>query len=221
MEEKISYIIKFLEERYGEKIKMHLLKKVSDPFKILVWAFLSHRTRDENTKKAYNKLFSKVSEPKDVLEMEEKEIQELIKPSGFFRNKARTLKKMCRILVEKYNGKIPESREELMKLPGVGFKTSAIVVSEAFNEQLIAVDTHVNRTSKRLGIVEDKAHVEEVREKLQELIPKEKWSMINLGLINFGREICKPINPLCIKNKNLCPFSDFCRAYKTRKFQVK
>ena len=220
--EHISKIVSFfIEERYKEKIEQHPTRYNITPFQILLWAFLSHRSRDENTEKVFFNLIKVAKTPQDILKLDTKRLQKLIYSIGFYRNKSKRLKQLCKVLVEKYNGKVPKTREELLSLPGVGFKTSAIVLSEAYNLPIIPVDVHVFRVSKRLGLAELDMDAEEVRLALEKQIPKNKWDLINIGMIKFGREICKPVNPLCIKDKNNCPFSGFCRAYKTKKFYMK
>jgi len=103
-------------------------------------------------------------------------------------------------------GKIPKTREELMELPGVGFKTADIVLMYGYGIPSIAIDTHCNRVPKRIGLVDKKANVEEVKRTLESLIPKKDWYIVNLGLVRFGQETCRPINPRC----EICPMSGFC-----------
>jgi len=201
--EKEKIILKFLERRYGP-----IRHYYSDPFKILISCILSQRTREENTARASKALFSRASTPKGISRMSIKEIERLIKPSGSYRKKAKNIKLVARTIIEKYGGKVPKSREELMSLPGVGWKTSAIVMSYGFGEPIIAVDTHVNRISKRLGLAKEGDSVEAVREKLERTFPKRKWHAINLGMVKFGREICLPRNPKCFKCSllKICPY---------------
>lgn len=198
-----SRIIKVLEKYY--KKRLGSVHKTS-LFQVLISCILSQRTREESTAKASKQLFSVVKNPKEILKLPDKKLEKLIKPSGFYKQKSKNIKKLCRILLKKYNGKVPKTREELMKLPGVGWKTSAIVLSYGLGIPIIAVDTHVNRISKRLGLVNMNANVEEVRKELQKIFPKNKWFLINLGFVNFGREICLPRKP---KHK-ICPFNKFC-----------
>ncbi len=196
-------ILKFLEERYGDKIRK--FPKLS-PFQLLITTILSQRTKDENTRKASRRLFSIAKTPEKILKIPEKKLRKIIRPSGFYKQKSKVIRKVCKILLEKYKGKVPEDRDELMKLPGVGYKTSAIVLMYGFNKPIIAIDTHCNRISKRLGLAPPNANVEEVRKSLEKIFPKGKWYLVNLGFVNFGKEICKPINPKC----NACPFKSFC-----------
>ncbi len=217
---KVLEIVDFLEKRYGEEIKHHPTRNTT-PFEVLCWAFLSHRTRDENTAAAFNRLFSKAKTPKEILKLTQKEVEKLIYSVGFYRQKAKRLRGICKVLVEQYNSKVPKTREELMEIPGVGFKTSAIVLSESHKVPIIPVDTHVFRCSKRLGLAREDADAEEVREALEKTIPRKRWGIINLGFIKFSRGICKPINPVCVKDRNFCPFTKFCYSFKTKKFYIK
>ena len=216
---KIKIILNFLERKYRKNINKHLGKNL-DIFKILIETVLSQRTRDENTDKAVSQLFSVADTPEKIFKLPIKRLQSLIKPSGFYRQKAKNIKKICKTILKKYNGKIPKTREELLKLPGVGWKTSAIVMMYGFNKPTIAVDVHVEVCSKRLGLVSKDAKTPEIEKTLEKLISINKWYIVNLGFVMFGKEICKPVNLLCIKDSRNCPFSSFCKAYKTRKFKV-
>lgn len=190
------------------------------PFKILVSCLLSQRSRDENTEAVARKLFAKAQAPQEIARMPIRKMQSLIRSSGTYRQKSLRLKKICNILIERYCGKVPKTREQLMELPGIGYKCADIVLMNAFAVPAIAVDTHVYVVSKRLGLVPPAAKVEEVKSELEKFFPKRKWKFINLGMVNFGREICIARKPLCIIDKNNCLFSGFCRAYRTKKFDV-
>jgi len=216
---KAKTILNFLEKRYGTYINTSAMKN-QEIFELLIETVLSQRTRDESSEKAANNLFKIVRTPKQILKLPMKKLQSLIRISGPYKQKAKRIKQMTKIILEKYNGKIPNKREELIELPGVGFKTADIVLMYGFNIPSIAVDTHCNRVPKRIGLVEREANVEKVKEKLESLFPRNKWYLINIGFVSFGKEICKPVNPLCIKDSKNCPFSGFCKAYKTKDFKV-
>ncbi len=192
----------------------------STPFKILVACLLSQRSRDENTEAVARKLFAKADTPQKISRMSTKKLQSLIRSSGTYRQKAKRLKEICRILIEQHRGKVPRTREQLMELPGIGYKCADIVLMNAFGIPAIAVDTHVYVVSKRLGLAPPKAKMEEVKQAMEKFFPKQKWKFINLGMVNFGREICIARKPLCVIDKKNCPFSGFCRAYKTKRFDV-
>lgn len=213
----ISKILAVLRKYY--RMRMGSANR-SNPFHVLISCVLSQRTREENTEKASRQLYAKASTPQAILKLPLRKLQSLIKPAGFYKQKTKRIKQICRIIIEKHKGKVPQSREELLALPGVGWKTSAIVLSYGLGKKIIAVDTHVNRVSKRLGLVDIDSGVEEVREQLEKVFPKKSWNIINLGSVNFGREVCRPVRPKCIYSRNNCPFSHFCKAYRTKKFHV-
>jgi len=216
---KIRTILNYIEKKYGKYIDDSPIRK-SKIFELLIGTVLSQRTRDENTEKATRQLFAVAKTPKQILKLPMKKLQNLIRVSGPFRQKSKRIKQISKIILKKYKGKVPNNREELMELPGVGYKTADIVLMYGFGIPKIAIDTHCNRVPKRISLVNKKADVEEVREKLESLFPKNKWYLINLGFVSFGKEICKPVNPLCIKDPKNCPFSSFCKAYKTKNFKV-
>jgi endonuclease-3 len=178
-----------------------------DPFKVLVSVMLSQRTRDENTLKVTEKLFSVLKTPRQIAEVNEKKLQKLIKSSGFYRMKAKHLKETSLEIVNKYNGKVPDTLEELLTLPGVGRKTANCVLVFAFNKPAIPVDTHVHRISNRLGLVRTKVP-EETEKGLMRTVPKKYWILINELLVKFGQDTCRPVNPKCSE----CGFNKICPA---------
>ncbi len=209
-------IIRFFEKEYGIK-----RPTANNPFLTLIKCILSQRTRDENTERASRALFKIARTPQQILELSESRLRKIIRPAGFYRNKAKTIRAVSKMILEKYGGKTPKTRQELLTLPGVGFKTADVTLAYGWGIPAIPVDTHVSQISKRLGLARPGDDVEDVRKKLERTFPKNRWYVVNHGMVRFGREICKPIRPLCIKNRDLCPFSDFCRAYKTKKFNVR
>jgi endonuclease-3 len=215
MMNKIGLITDFLKEYYEKRIgSIHH----EDPFQVLIRCVLSQRTREENTEVASKKLFKVAKTPNKILKLSNRNLEKLIKSSGFYRQKTKRIKQICKILLRDYKGKVPKTREELLKLPGVGWKTSAIVLSYGYGIPIIAVDTHVFRISKRLGLANEDDDVEEVRERLQNTFPKNKWYLVNLGFVNFGREICLPRFPKC----NVCPLLKFCpygKNYGIKRFR--
>ena len=204
---KVRLILKVLEKYFSKRT----LKRRT-PFEILIACIISQRTKEENTEVASEKLFRVARTPEEIARLSVKKIESLIKPAGFYRQKARRIREVSKILLEKYRGEVPKNRNELMSLPGVGFKTSCVVLCYGHGIPTIAVDTHVNRVSKRLGLVRSDAGVEEVRETLEGIFPKEKWKVVNLGCVNFGREVCKPLKPKCER----CELRSVCEFYKRR-----
>lgn len=200
---KMQKIIDFLEKKYGPKIKEHRWK---DPFKVLIGCVLSQRTRDENTEKAVDNLFSAARTPKEMVKISLKKMEKLIRTSGMYRQKARRIKDICRILLKEYGSKVPRIREELMKLPGVGLKTSGVVMCYGYDKPLIPVDVHVEVCSKRLGLVPKNAKPKEIEERLEKLVPEDKRYLMNIGFVEFGKEICRTRNPKC----DVCPIISLC-----------
>ncbi len=178
---------------------------LNEPFQHLVFTILSARTRDEQTVKAARNLLEVADNPEKLAKLSEDEIATIIKAAGFYRNKAKNLKAMAEMLVKKYDSKVPDTFEELVKLPGVGRKTANVVLAYAFNKNTIAVDTHVHRLANRLGFVRTR-RPEETEVELKKVIPPELWRRVNRTFVAFGQTVCKPIKPLCEK----CPIEDVC-----------
>lgn len=205
IEELFNILRNYLKE---ETMISKFVKKNLTPFQILVATILSARTRDELTEKISLELFKYVREPKDLLKFEEKDLARKIYPVGFYRNKARILINLAKVLEREFGGKVPDNEEDLLKLPGVGRKTANIVLSFVFNKPAIAVDTHVHRISNRLGLVRSESY-EETELELKKILPRNLWKDVNLLLVPFGKKICKPINPRC----DSCPIKEFCKYH--------
>lgn len=167
-----------------------------DSYRVLIATILSQRTRDENTHKAVERLFGRFKNAEEIADADEKEIRELIKPAGFYRIKAKRIKEVSKIILEKYNGKVPSNLDGLLSLPSVGRKTANCVLVFGFGKEAVPVDTHVHRISNRLGLVNTK-NPYETEKMLMKVVPKRHWSEINTLFVRFGRDICKPINPKC------------------------
>ena len=202
-------IIKLLLELYPDaKAELNF----SNPFELLIATILSAQSTDVQVNKITDKLFEKYKTPEDFIKLTEDELAEKIKSCGFYRNKSKNILATCRILVDKYQGKVPDTLEELMKLPGVGRKTANVVISNAFGKPAIAVDTHVFRVSNRIGIA-DSDNVFDTEKDLMDNIDKNMWSKAHHLLIFHGRRICKARKPLCEK----CPLTAYCLYYKEGK----
>ncbi|AFS78091.1 endonuclease III [Gottschalkia acidurici 9a] len=179
------------------------------PFELLVATILSAQCTDKRVNIVTEKLFKDYNTPEDFLKLKEGELELLIKSTGFYRNKSKSILGTSRILVDKYNSQVPDTREELMKLPGVGRKTANVVMSNAFGKEAIAVDTHVFRVSNRIGLA-NSSNVDKTEEDLMKNIPENEWSKAHHLLIFHGRRICKARNPQC----ELCPLRGVCFYYK-------
>jgi len=206
--ERIRKIVEILREekkKWNVPIVTLMSQTGSDPFKILVATVLSLRTKDEVTAKAAERLFQVADTPEKLLKLEEDEIASLIYPVGFYRRKAKNLREIAKILIEKYGGKVPDDLEELLKLPGVGRKTANLVVTLGYGKPGICVDTHVHRIMNRLGYVKTKTP-EETEFALREKLPREFWIEINDLLVSLGQHICHPTSPKCSQ----CPVEPYC-----------
>ncbi len=178
-------------------------------FELLIATILSAQCTDERVNQVTEKLFKKYKKPEDYLSVKKEELEEDIKPTGFYRNKAKYIRECCRILIEKYNGKVPDNIDELTKLPGVGRKTANVVLGAVFDVPTVVVDTHVRRLAKRLGFTESRNR-DRIEKDLQKLLPKEKWRRFSDLLIYHGRKICKARKP----KHSECPIRHLCPSYK-------
>ncbi len=207
-DKKIYEVIRILQDKVQEwdfSTTLEITEKTPDPFKVLISCILSARTKDEVTRKATENLFSVAHTPEKMAELSEEKIQELIYPVGFYKNKAKNIKKVCNILVNKYKGKVPSKLDELLLLPGVGRKTANLVLTIGFDKPGICVDTHVHRITNRWGYVKTKTP-EETEFALRKKLPRKYWIKINTLLVRFGQRICQPLSPFCSK----CPVENFC-----------
>ncbi|MGN8647041.1 endonuclease III [Gracilibacillus sp. HCP3S3_G5_1] len=183
-----------------------------NPFELLIAVVLSAQCTDALVNKVTKDLFKKYKTPEDYVSVPLEELQHDIRSIGLYRNKSKNIRKLCTTLIENYDGVVPNTKEELEKLAGVGRKTANVVASVAFGEPAIAVDTHVERVSKRLGICRWKDSVLEVEKTLMRKVPREEWSNTHHRLIFFGRYHCKAKSPQC----EICPLLDICREGKKR-----
>lgn len=192
--------------------------KHDNAFELTIAVLLSAQCTDNLVNKVTRTLFQKYKTPQDYLNVDIEELQNDIRSIGLYRNKAKNIQKLCQSLIEQFNGQIPSTHKELESLAGVGRKTANVVMSVAFDEPSLAVDTHVERVSKRLGINRWKDNVTQVEGRLCSIIPKERWSRSHHQLIFFGRYHCLARKPKC----DICPLLDDCReGQKRMKAQLK
>lgn len=187
-----------------------------DPFCVLVGTILSARTKDACTAGAVRRLFARKAgelfAPEDLERIDAQELETLIYPVGFFRDKARHLKELPRVLKERFGGILPRTVEELCELPGVGRKTANLTVAVGFNLPAICVDVHVHRICNWLGLVRTKKPVETEME-LRRILPVRYWKTWNSHLVSFGQTRCDPARPKCVG----CPIAGYCQSPKKRK----
>lgn len=200
--EETEYVINELEKTYPDA-KAEL--DFTNPFELLIATVLSAQCTDVRVNKVTAELFKIVKKPEDIVAMPEKVLQEHIRTCGLFKSKAKNIKETCVRLVEEHGSEVPEDRDELVKLPGVGRKTANVVVSNAFGQPAIAVDTHVFRVSNRLGLAHSES-VLETEKQLMKRLPKDRWSKTHHTLIFHGRRQCKARKPEC----ESCPVKAVC-----------
>lgn len=195
--------------KYFKKYKNPTIRRTSketkNPFKILISCLLSLRTQDKNTELSSKKLFSVASTPQEILKLPIKKLENLIYSSGHYKKKARTLKHVSREIIERFDGKVPSVKEELLSIKGIGPKTANIVLGFAFGKMVIPVDTHCHRLPNRLGWVKTK-NPEETEKELERILPKRYWREFNTIFVLFGKNICMPVSPFCSK----CPVGEYC-----------
>ena len=177
----------------------------SDPFKILIACLLSLRTKDETTGPAAERLFALAGSPEGMLRLTPRQIERVIFPVGFYRTKARVIRGVCRDLLERFGGKVPDDLDALLAFKGVGRKPANLVVTMGFGLPGICVDTHVHRISNRLGFVRTKTP-EQTEMALRKKLPRRHWIPLNDLLVTFGQKVCQPISPRC----STCPIRAAC-----------
>ena len=178
------------------------------PYQTLISCLISLRVRDEVSEKISRELFKVAKTPKQMIKIPNKKLEKIIYQSGYYKNKAKAIKKASMQIIKEFNGKVPDSREKLISLYGVGPKTANIVLAFSFNKQVIPVDTNVHRISNRLGWIKTgKFKFEDSELELMKIVPKEYWREINGIFILHGKKICVPISPFCSR----CPIRNYCK----------
>lgn len=218
MNSSVQKVLDILSKKYFDDEKTTLnrmrVSKEKDPFKILISCLLSLRARDENTEKVSARLFEVADTPQKILNLSKRKLEKLIFSSGHYHKKARALKEVSKTLIENFNSKVPNKKEKLLSIKGIGPKTANIVLNFAFNKLVIPVDTHCHRIPNRLGWIKTKAP-EQTEKELMKIIPKKYWRRFNAIFVQFGREICQPVSPWCSK----CLIKKFCKKVNVKKFR--
>lgn len=204
--EEADICLDILEETYPDA---HCELDHKSPFELLVATILSAQCTDIRVNKVTSEMFKKYNKPEDFANMDINKLEGLIKECGLFRNKAKNIKSSSSVILENYNGEVPNTISELMKLPGVGKKTANVVASTAFGVPAIAVDTHVFRVSNRIGFVHEK-NVLDTERALQNKIDKSRWTKAHHLFIFHGRRCCTARNPRC----ESCTINKICRYYE-------
>ncbi|MGI6361377.1 MAG: endonuclease III [Bacillota bacterium] len=202
MNKKTRQILEILEKTYqGSKTALNF----NNTFQLLVAVILSAQTNDNQVNKITDELFKKYPDAKSMSSLRTTELENYIRTCGLYKNKAKNIIQTAKIINEEYEGQVPSDKESLMKLPGVGRKTANVIQSVGFGLPALAVDTHVFRVSRRLGLAKGRVP-EAVEKELCAIIPEDKWGEAHHWLIWHGRKICKAQKPLC----DICPLRELC-----------
>ncbi len=200
-------------ESYGHvPIVTFIASKNQSPYQVLIGTILSARTKDETTAEACRRLFKQAPTVQKLAQLTEQEIAELIFPVGFYMTKARHVKHAAHQLIAEHNGRVPDTLDALLNLPGVGRKTANLVLGEAFKKNAICVDTHVHRISNRLGLLNTQTP-HETEQALATVLPPEHWILFNTYLVAHGQAVCKPLSPVCSQ----CQVVEFCQRINVDK----
>ena len=212
--DKIDDIVTIL-KRENKKYIVPIVTIVSmtkSPFMVLISCLLSLRTKDKVTAEASNRLFKLADNPEKMLGLSIKNIEKAIYPVGFYKTKAKRIKEICRVLLDDYEGVVPNEIDELLKLNGVGRKTANLTVTLGYGKLGICVDTHVHRISNRLGLVKTKTP-EQTEFALRKKLPQKHWLIYNDLLVTYGQNLCVPISPWCSK----CRIFKYCKRVGVKK----
>ena len=205
----INQVMKTLEKHfnYAERTTLNRMRKEKNPnaFKILISCLLSLRAKDETTERISEELFKIVDTPKEILGLSTKRLEKIIFSTGHYHKKAQALKSVSKELINRFNSKVPNTKEELLSIKHIGPKTANIVLNFAFNQLVIPVDVHVHIVANRVGWVHTK-NAEKTEIELEKVLPKRYWAEINGIFVLFGREICQTFSPKC----SMCPIREYC-----------
>lgn len=202
-------ILARLDEKYGTDYRCYLEHK--DAGQLLIATILSAQCTDARVNIVTKDLFVKYPDMRAFAEADIKELEDMIRPTGFFRNKAKNIKECAAMICDKYNSEVPSDIDELTKLPGVGRKTANVIRGNIYHDPSIVVDTHVKRISWRLSLTDEEDPVK-IEMELMKVLPKDHWIRYNIQIITFGREICSARSPKCEK----CFLTEYCREYKKK-----
>lgn len=205
MHKNTNEILDILEKTYPDA---HCELVHRNPFELLISTVLSAQTTDKKVNQVTERLFKKYKTPEDFAALNQEELEKEIREIGLYKNKAKNIIALSKMLIDEYNSDVPKTKEELVKLPGVGRKTANVVVSNAFGVPAIAVDTHVFRVSNRIGLAKSE-DVTKTEEQLMETIPKERWTKAHHLLIFHGRRTCIARKPKCEE----CTVAPYCQYY--------
>lgn len=190
---------------YKERTTLNSMRQKPNAYKILIACLLSLRARDEYTEKVSKSLFKIADTPQKMVKIPIPTMEKIVFSSGHYKKKARTILHVSKILLEKYNGKVPDKKEELLSIKGIGPKTTNIVLAFAFGKEVLPIDIHCHRIPNRLGWIKTKTP-EQTEKELEKILPRKYWKEFNAIFVLFGQTLCQPISPWCSK----CPIEQYC-----------
>ncbi|MFA7707604.1 MAG: endonuclease III [Candidatus Pacearchaeota archaeon] len=206
----INQIMQVLEKHFNfqERTTLNKMRQEKNPnaFKILISCLLSLRAKDETTEKISKELFQIADTPQAILNLPIKKLEKIIFSTGHYHKKANALKSVSKELIDRFNSKVPNTKEELLSIKHIGPKTANIVLNFAFNQAVLPIDTHCHRVPNRLGWVKTKIP-EQTEKELEKILPKQYWMEFNGIFVLFGRTICVPVSPKC----SICPIKKYCK----------
>ncbi|RMH10011.1 MAG: endonuclease III [Nitrospirae bacterium] len=205
----IHTVVRILKQectKWREPIVGVIANQSQDPFRILISCLLSLRTKDQTTAEASHRLFALASDPASILALPLHRLEQAIYPVGFYRTKAKQIRRLCQTLLDDFNGRVPDCLDQLLTLPGVGRKTANLVVTLGYRKPGICVDTHVHRICNRWGYIHTKTP-NETEQALRQKLPRRYWIHFNDWLVPFGQNLCRPVSPLCSQ----CPIRPWCQ----------
>ncbi|MEK6840502.1 MAG: endonuclease III [Nanoarchaeota archaeon] len=206
-QQNISKVMDLLAQHfdYKERTTLNRMRQKPDPFKVLIACLLSLRTQDKNTEKASSALFKVADTPERIIRLPIKKLEKIIFSSGHYKKKSRTLQHVSRELITRFNSKVPDTKEELLSIKGIGPKTANIVLAFAYGKSVLPIDTHCHRIPNRLGWISTKTP-EQTEKALESILPIRYWPEFNALFVLFGQTICQPISPKCSQ----CPVRKYC-----------
>jgi len=204
----IKEILKILGKKYSstDKTTLNRMRKNPDAFKILISCLLSLRTQDKNTEIASRRLFEVANTPKEIISLPIEKLEKLIFSSGHYKKKSRILQSVSQEIIERFDGKVPKEKEELLSIKFIGPKTANIVLAFAFGKEALPIDTHCHRIPNRIGWIKTKTP-EQTEKELEKILPRKYWADFNAIFVQFGKDICVPISPKC----SICPIEKYCK----------
>ena len=206
-QEKISKVMDLLAAHfdYKDRTTLNRMREKPNAFKILIACLLSLRTRDKNTEKTSKALFAVAETPEKIAKLKIKKLEKIIFSSGHYKKKARTLQHVSKVILTEYGGKVPDDKEKLMAIKGIGPKTANIVLAFAYGKEVLPIDVHCHRIPNRLGWISTKKP-EQTEKALELILPRKYWPEFNALFVLFGQTICQPISPKCSE----CPVREYC-----------